>query len=215
MNNNQPHQGQPVLTGGVPVEDADAAIIAIHGRGASARSILQLAEAVGGDGWAYLAPQASRSTWYPYSFLEPTERNEPGLSSALQVIDELVTDLGEQGIPPECVVLLGFSQGACLASEYAARHAQRFGGVIAFSGGVIGAPGTPRDYDGSLDGTSVFIGCSDNDPHIPLERVKETTAVFNDLGADVDERIYPGMPHTVNEDELAAARELVASVLAE
>jgi predicted esterase len=187
-------------------------MIAVHGRGASAESILALAGAFNQPDWAYLAPQANGATWYPYSFLAPLEDNEPGLSSALGVLDDIVTHINEQGIPTERIMLMGFSQGACLAAEYAARHAQRFGGLAVFSGGLIGPDGTPRDYDGSLDGTPVFIGCSDVDAHIPLARVKETSAVLARMGAQVDERIYPGMGHTVTDEEIAAVREMMTAL---
>jgi predicted esterase len=159
---------------------------------------------------SYLAPQAAGHTWYPYSFLTPIEQNEPGLSSALRVISTLLQDLQRQGISADRVVLMGFSQGACLSLEYAARDARRFAAVAALSGGVIGPPGTPRDYGGSLDGTPVLIACSDSDPHIPLERVHESSAIFRRMGAVVDERIYPRMGHTVNRDEIAAIDALLA-----
>jgi phospholipase/carboxylesterase len=158
---------------------------------------------------AYLAPQAARNTWYPRSFMDPIESNEPWLSSALATVEYVCERVAEAGIDPERTVLLGFSQGACLASEFAVRNARRYGGVVAFSGGLIGPEGTTFDYEGSLDGTPVFVGCSDRDPHIPLERVHETTAAFESVDADVDERIYEGMGHTVNEDELEAAADIV------
>lgn len=199
-----PHAGQPVLTMGPRPDSARIAMILAHGRGASAEDILGLAAELHLDDVAFLAPQAAGHTWYPYSFLTPMEKNEPGLSSGLGVLDRLVASLGEQGLPPERVGFLGFSQGACLSLEYAARHARRYAAVIGLSGGLIGPPGTPRDYPGSSAGTPVFVGCSDIDPHIPLERVQETAEVFRRLGAAVDERIYRGMGHTVNEDELGA-----------
>ena len=207
-----PHQGQTVVRAGTAVEEAEAAVIAVHGRGATAPSILQLAEEIGQANMAYVAPQAAGNTWYSYSFLEQMERNEPGLSSGLQAIDDVVSELERGGIPAAKIVLMGFSQGACLASEYVARHAQRYGGLVVFSGGVIGPEGTPRDYEGSLDGTPIFIGCSDVDAHIPLQRVHETAAVMDALGGDVDKRIYAGMGHTINQDELEAARDLISKV---
>jgi phospholipase/carboxylesterase/glyoxalase family protein len=178
-------------------------MIMLHGRGSNADNILSLASEFQRPNWTYIAPQATNDTWYPYSFLAPTEQNEPYLSSALQLIQSILLRLAEVNILPLNTVILGFSQGACLASEFAARHAQVYGGVIALSGGLIGPPGTPREYPGTFVGTPVFIGCSDRDPHIPLERVHETTDVFRAMGADVLERIYPGMGHTVNSDELA------------
>ena len=204
-----PHADRPPLTMGASLEEADAAVIALHGRGATARSILGIVDQLGVDGVAGVAPQASRNTWYPTGFMEPMEGNEPWLSAALSVVGDTVSSVEEAGVPHERIVLLGFSQGACLASEFVARNARRYGGLVAFSGGLIGPPGTPRDYDGSLDGTPVFLGCSDSDPHIPEERVEESAEVFAELGADVTKELYPGMGHTVNGDELEAAREIV------
>jgi predicted esterase len=181
----------------------------IHGRGATAESILALAEEFPHAELAYVAPQAAGNTWYPQSFLRPIESNEPALSSALALVDAVVAELVEVGIPHEKIILLGFSQGACLATEYAARHARRYGGVVAFSGGLIGPEGTPRNYEGDFAGTPVFLGCSDIDSHIPLARVEETAAVFERMGAAVTKRIYPGMGHTVNRDEVDFVRELI------
>ena len=207
------HQGQPLLTGGVPLAEASAAVLMLHGRGASAESILTLTQELGDPpGFAYAAPQAAGHTWYPYSFLAPIEANEPSLSSALAAVGEAVDHLRAAGLPRERIVLLGFSQGACLALEYAARHAGRFGGVVGLSGGLIGPDDTPRDYTVSLDGTPVFLGCSDIDAHIPLARVHETDAVLQRLGGQVDTRIYPGMGHTVNQDEIDAVRALLCDV---
>lgn len=207
-----PHQGQPVVATGRDLGEAAAAMILVHGRGATAESILSLAEEMERPDLAYLAPQAAGYTWYPYSFMAPMEQNEPGLSSALERLGELVDFLEQEGVPAERVVLLGFSQGACLSLELAARNPRRYGGIVALSGGLIGPPGTPRDYPGSLDGTPVFLGCSDRDPHIPLQRVQESTQVMKRLGAEVTERIYPAMGHTVNEDELVFVRDLLARV---
>ena len=206
------HEDQRVYTAGVPLEQADVAVILLHGRGATARSILTLADEFAQPNIAFLAPQAAGNTWYPYSFLTPMDRNEPHLSSALATVAAVVAAVEEAGIPADRIVLGGFSQGACLASEWTARHARRYGGLLVFSGGLIGPPGTPRAYPGDLAGTPVFIGCSDIDAHIPVERVHETTQVLRGLGATVDERIYPQMGHTVNEDELAAAHALLASI---
>jgi predicted esterase len=204
-----PHAGQPVLTLGPSLADARLAAILIHGRGASADDILGIAHELALPDVAYLAPEAAGHTWYPYSFLTRTEQNEPHLSSALLVIEGLVQHLEQQGIPPERVVLMGFSQGACLTLEFAARHARRYAAIGAFSGGLIGPPGTARAYPGSFDGTPVFLGCSDVDPHIPVERVRESAEVYRTMGASVDERIFKGMGHTINQAEIDAVRNLL------
>ncbi len=204
-----PHGGQPVRHAGRPLATAQAAMILVHGRGATAESILSLADLLPRADMAYLAPQAAGNTWYPYSFLAPLAHNEPYLSSALARLAALVDETVAAGIPPERLVLAGFSQGACLAAEFVARHARRYGGLLLFCGGLIGPAGTPRDYAGSLAGTPVFLGCSDVDPHIPLARVEETATVLAGLGAVVDKRIYPRLGHTINEDEIAAAAALI------
>lgn len=206
------HAGQPLRHTGRPLAEAGAAMILVHGRGATAESILELAGYLPHPQMAYLAPQAAGQTWYPYSFLAPIAQNEPYLSSALARLEGLLADVTAAGIPPERVVWAGFSQGACLAAEFVARHAQRYGGVLLFSGGLIGPPGTPRDYAGTLAGTPVFLGCSDRDAHIPLARVEETAAALARLGAAVDKRIYPRMGHTINDDEIRAAAALVAGL---
>jgi len=205
----KPHDRQPVLWAGVPIESARAGAVLVHGRGADARDILGLADEIDPGDVAFAAPDAADHTWYPYSFLAPIGDNEPGISSGLGVIDALVRQLEQGGIPAERIFLLGFSQGACLMLEYAARHARRFGGLAGLSGGLIGPPGTPRDYGGSLAQTPVFLGCSDVDPHIPKERVVETAEVFERMGAHVTMRIYPRMGHQVNADELAFVRDML------
>lgn len=204
-----PHQHQPLATAGAAPEDAEAAVLLLHGRGATAQSMLQFVEEFTAPGVVYLAPQAARNTWYPNSFLAPIEQNEPGLSSGLQAIDDVLAEIADAGIGPEHTLLLGFSQGGCLTAEFVARNAQRYGGVAVLSGGLIGPEGTSRDYEGSLSDTPVFLGCSDNDPHVPQERVHESTDVFKDLGGDVTERIYEQMGHTVNEDELRVVADLL------
>ncbi|MBX3086826.1 MAG: alpha/beta fold hydrolase [Anaerolineae bacterium] len=207
------HQGQPVLRAGVPLEQAKGAVIMIHGRGASAYDILGIAGELALDNFTYLAPQAAGNTWYPNRFVMPLESNEPYLSSALGTVGELVEYLGQQGMPPKKVMLLGFSQGACLALEYAARNATRYGGVVALSGALIGPDGTPRKYPGSLNGTPVFLGCSNVDFHIPEYRVHESTEVMRNLGGAVTEKIYPNMGHTVNADELKHVQEMMAGMV--
>jgi predicted esterase len=188
-------------------------MVLIHGRGATARSMLPLIDELERPGFAYLAPQATGNTWYPYSFLSPIAQNEPFLSSALAAVGALLDRLAEAGIPPERTILLGFSQGACLALEFAARHARRYGGLAGLSGGLIGPDGTPRDYPGSLAGTPVFLGCSEGDPHIPRERVLHTAEVLRRLGGDVTARLYPNLGHTINQDELDAVREMMAAAV--
>lgn len=207
------HRPDIVARTGADLQGATLAVIMIHGRGDSARGILGLARALPTlDTLAYVAPQATRNTWYPYSFLNPMDTNEPWLSSALETVGAVIRQVEGAGIPPEKTVLLGFSQGACLASEYAARHPKRYGGIVALSGGLIGPDGTPRDYDGTLDGTPAFFGCSDIDPHIPVERVHESAEVYTRLGADVDKRIYPNFGHSVNDDELDYVRTLLTEL---
>lgn len=194
---------------GPPPAAARLTMILVHGRGASASDILGVAAELDVDDVAYVAPDAPGRTWYPYSFLVPLEQNEPSLTAALATLADIVAGLRSEGVAADRIGFLGFSQGACLSLEYVARHAQRYAAVVGFSGGLIGPPGTPRTYPGALDGTPVFLGCSDVDPHIPLARVHETRDVLTALGAHVDERIYRGMGHTINRDELEAARRLV------
>jgi phospholipase/carboxylesterase len=207
-----PHQGQPVYTTGEPLDQARAAMILLHGRGATAESILELAREFDRSGWAYLAPQAAGDTWYPNRFLDPIASNEPWLSSALAVLSDLLNQIAAAGIPPERTFLLGFSQGACLTLEFVARNALRYGGVAGLSGGLIGPDGTPRDYPGSLEGTPIFLGCSDVDFHIPKERVHLTADVLRRMGGDVTERLYPNMGHTVNHDEIKFVREMMKAL---
>jgi predicted esterase len=203
-----------VRTAGVPLDRAAAAMILVHGRGASAESILELARVLALPGFAFLAPQAAGGTWYPQSFLAPIPLNEPGISSGLSVIDALVESVAAAGVPAERTMLLGFSQGGCLASEYVARRGRRLGGLAVLSGGLIGPDDTPRDYPGDLAGTPAFLGCSDVDFHIPRERVELTAEVLRRMGADVDMRLYPGMGHTVNQDEIDAVRAMMEGVVA-
>ena len=208
-----PHLDQPLVLAGEPPGSARAAMIMLHGRGASAQDILTLTADLHWPGFIYLAPQAAGNTWYPNSFLAPIASNEPDLSSGLAVITSLLDQLAQVGIPAERTIILGFSQGACLSLEYIARNARRYGGVVGLSGGLIGPDGTPRDYPGSLAGTLVFLGCSDMDPHIPKERVELSAEVMRQLGGNVTTRLYPHMDHTVNQDELLFVQGMMANVL--
>jgi predicted esterase len=206
-----PHAGAPVSRQGPPPATARLAAVLVHGRNGSPQSMLDLAAELPFDDIAWIAPAASGRTWYPLSFLAPTEQNEPGLSSGLRLIGALVNELAEQGVPSNRVALMGFSQGACLALEFAARNPHRYAAIAGLSGGLIGPPGTPREYPGSFDGTPVFLGCSDVDSHIPLARVHESAGVFRRMAAHVDVRIYPGMGHTVSRDELEVVTALLGA----
>jgi predicted esterase len=204
-----PHGGQPIVGKGAPLDEAAGAVIMLHGRNAEPANILELVPRLERPGLAYLAPAAAGRTWYPNSFLAEIASNEPGLSSGLSVLEALVAAIEQAGLPRSRIVLLGFSQGACLTAEFAVRHASRFGGVVILSGGVIGPPGTTWDYPGRFDGTPVFLGCSDIDSHIPKARVDESAEVFSSMGADVTKRLYPGMGHLVNDDEIAWTERLL------
>jgi predicted esterase len=204
------HGGRPILRRGPEPATARLTVILVHGRGGNARDMLGLADEIRVDDVAYLAPEAAGSSWYPYSFLAPLDQNEPALGSALDVLDRLTAGLRAEGLPSGRIAMLGFSQGACLTLEYAARHPAAYAAIVGLSGGLIGPPGTPRDYPGSLAGARVFLGCSDVDPHIPLERVEESTMVLRRMGATVDERIYAGMGHTVSLDEVRAVTALLS-----
>ncbi len=208
-----PHEGQPLLTAGEPLDRATAAMVMVHGRGAAAEDILALAAEMNQSGFVYLAPQAAQNSWYPNSFLAPIQSNEPGLSSGLAVIASILAQLAEAGISAERTILLGFSQGACLSLEFAARNAQRYGGLVGLSGGLIGPDGTPRKYAGSLEGTPVFLGCSDADFHIPKERVEHSAEVLQRLGGNVTKRLYPHMGHTVIRDEVRFVRGMMAALV--
>ena len=208
-----PHAGQPVLHAGTPLAEARAALVLVHGRGGSAWDMLGLAREVSADGITCLAPQAAGATWYPQRFLAPYADNEPWLSSGLDLLAAVVETIAAAGIADRRVVLGGFSQGGCLALHFAASHARRWGGLIGLSSGLIGPPGVTWDFDGSLDGTPAFLGCSDRDPHIPRERLEETARALTALDGAVDLRVYPGLGHTVNRDELEAARAVVRQAL--
>lgn len=198
-----------ILTAGKKPEEARKALILLHGRGASAEDILGLAQHLSVEDFALLAPQATNYTWYPYSFLVPAAQNEPWLSSALDVLDQVVSDVTKGGIAYESIFFTGFSQGACLTLEYVTRNARKWGGIAAFTGGLIGDTVNRENYKGDFQGTAVFIGSGDPDPHIPLKRVHETTKVLQSMHAAVMERIYPGMGHTISGDEIALANEWV------
>jgi len=200
-----------VLESGVPLASATAAMIMVHGRGATATDIMTIAPELKAQGLAYLAPQAPSNVWYPNPFTAPLESNEPFLSSALHALAELVARV-EKSVPAERIVLLGFSQGACLTLEFAARHARRYGAVIGLSGGLIGPDSTPRDYSGRFDATPVFLGCSDVDPFIRKDRVIEASEVLERMGAAVTLRLYPGMGHEVSPDEIASVRKIIDSI---
>jgi predicted esterase len=209
-----PHQGQPVRTAGSKLESAIAVMVMVHGRSATADSILSLVPAIDTPGFAYLAPQAAGNTWYPNSFVAPIPSNEPGITSGIAAIQDVMLRISEAEIPPERTMLLGFSQGACLSLEYSARNARRYGGVVALSGGLIGPDNTPRGYPGSFDGTPILLGCSDVDSHIPVQRVKDSARTLEKMGAVVTMRLYPGMGHMVNDDEVSAVKAMMAAVVA-
>jgi predicted esterase len=208
-----PHGDSRIFTAGHPVQGARAAIVLCHGRGATADGMLSLAADLNAPGVAFVAPQASGGTWYPYSFLAPLSKNAPYLPSAIALLHSIVHELNADGIPPERVVLLGFSQGGCLALEYAGRHARRFGGVVGLSAGLIGPRGRSWDFGGSLAGTPVFLGCDEEDPHVPRERVEETGVELRRIGGVVDLRLYQGLGHGVSVEEVGVVRALVSGVL--
>ena len=208
-----PHAEARVLERGIALEDALGAVILLHGRGGSAEDILALGNELRLSKAALLAPQAAGHTWYPNSFLAPIESNEPWLTSALDLVRTLVGRCAAAGIPSERVAIVGFSQGACLASEYVARHPQRYGALVAFTGGLIGPPGSDLHHAGALDGTPVLLSSGDPDPHVPWTRVQETAEQFTRMGAVIQTQRYPGRPHTILPEEVQAARELLGSVL--
>jgi predicted esterase len=207
-----PHANAQIFHAGASLDTATAACILVHGRGAGADDVLSLAELFGLSGIAYLAPEAPTRVWYPVSFLEPVERNEPWLASALNVVESVFKTIEAAGIPRSRTALGGFSQGACLSLEFAVRNPRRYGAVLALSGGVIGQSGALWNANGSMEATPVFLGCSDVDPFIPLARVKESTELVKRLGAEPTERIYSGMAHTVNEDEVSFCRQLLGAM---
>lgn len=200
-----------ILATGIEISKAKKALIMVHGRGGSAGDIMTISQYLNIGDFALLAPQASGNSWYPYSFVAPISHNEPWLSEALALLQETMTDTIETGITEENIYLLGFSQGACLALEFAARNATKFGGIVAFSGGLIGEKIQRNHYKGNFNNTPVFIGSSNPDPHIPVERVHATTDILKEMHAQVTEKIYPNMGHTITQDEFDLANELVFS----
>jgi len=208
-----PHRNQPVLARGRPINSAPAAAILVHGRGVPAEDILGLVEELDHPEFAYLAPEAAGNTWYPYSFLTPIARNQPWLNSALGFLGRVIEQAVAAGVPQTKVALVGFSQGACLATEFVAKNAARYGGLVAFTGGLIGPPGTEFSYSGDLSGTPCFLGAGDPDPHVPWERVQESASVLSTLGGAVTLRRYPGLPHTINQDEIEQVKQLLSQML--
>jgi len=198
-----------IITAGRKLEEADKALILVHGRGGSANDILFLADELAVEGFALLAPQATGNTWYPYSFMAPASQNEPYLSSALDILKGLVADINEAGIANEHIYFLGFSQGACLTLEFIARNAARYGGIVAFTGGLIGEKIHRENYKGDFGGTPVFIGTSDPDPHVPVQRVYATSNILKEMNASVTEKVYPLMGHTISQDEIEQANNLI------
>jgi phospholipase/carboxylesterase len=211
-NADDPHRKQPVLQRGTGLNSAKGAVVLLHGRGASAEDILGLAQDFDLPELASLAPEAADHTWYPYSFLSPIEQNQPWLDSALKLVGETVQRAIAAGIERQNVAIVGFSQGACLATEFLARNAARYGGLVAFTGGLIGPPGAKFAYSGDLAGTPCFLGAGDRDPHVPWKRVEESAAVLSDLGAAVTLRRYPGLPHTINQDEIDHAKIILRRI---
>ena len=207
-----PHGGQPVVSAGVPLGQAPAVVIMVHGRNAGPENILDLVPKLARPGLTYLAPAAAGRTWYPLSFMAEIEKNEPGISSGLAMLEALVSRVESAGVPRSRVVMLGFSQGACLTSEFAVRHAARYGGFVLFTGGLIGPPGTRWDYPGDFGGTPIFLGSGDPDSHVPVSRVRESAEIFTRMGAHVTTRIYPGRGHFVSDDEVALAQSLIDGV---
>ncbi len=209
---NNPHADQPIRHAGAPLAEATAAMILLHGRGASAEAILDLTRVFDAPRFAYLAPQAAANTWYPHSFLTPREQNEPYLSSALRAVETVVAEVKQAGFGHERIMLLGFSQGACLASEFAVRHPARYGGIAILTGGLIGDQIDLAAYQGSFEGAPVLLTSGDPDGHVPWSRVEQTAEVYRALGADVTVQRYPGRPHTVSQEEVEHVRAMMRAV---
>lgn len=207
------HNPNNYITAGQPLESASKVMVMVHGRGGSARDLLSLAQYIDDKEFAFVAPEAAGNTWYPQSFLRPMADNEPYLSSALQVLGSLRARLqSDYNVKLPQLYWLGFSQGACLVTEFVARNAVSYGGVFALSGGLIGPDETPRNYDGSFEGTPIFLGCSDIDSHIPKQRILDSSAVLERMGATVITKLYPNFPHSINEDELKIVNQIIAGL---
>lgn len=209
------HQGQPVLNFGASIEEAQLVVIMLHGRGATASSLLPLVQALDTPGVSFWLPQAAMNRWYPQSAFGPIELNEPDLSSALALVDQIANTVRKRGLSDQQIVFGGFSQGACLAAEYVARNARKFAGLFVFSGALIGPKGMPRNYQGTLDSMPVFIGGSDVDPWVPYDLIQDSVQTLEQLDAQVDFQTYPGMAHTVNQDEIDRVRDILATAAAQ
>ena len=199
-----------IITRGKPLSETGKALILVHGRGATAESILNLAPELDASDFTLFAPQATQHSWYPYSFMAPVAQNQPALDSALKLLETTVTEIENQGIPSQQIYFAGFSQGACLTAEFACRNARNFGGLLIFTGGLIGQEINPTNYKGNFEGTPVFISTGNPDPHVPVSRVEETVQILTEKGAQVTKRIYPGRPHTINQEEINLAKKLLA-----
>lgn len=198
-----------IISAGEDLKDAKKAMIMIHGRGANAEDILSLADYLNVKDFALLAPQATNNTWYPFSFMAPLSQNEPWLSSSLSLVNEILEDIVSAGISEENIYFTGFSQGASLTLEFITRNATRFAGVAAFTGGLIGDRIYPEHYKGDFKQTPVFIGSSNPDPHVPVQRVNETTRILRSMNAEVTEKIFQNMGHTITKDEIDFANHVV------
>lgn len=210
-----PHLLQKIHHFGVPLSEAVGAVVLLHGRGGSAQDILSLAQPLYHAGLAYLAPQAASNSWYPFSFLAPIAENEPWLTSALKKVSATIKLAHDAGIASERVFLCGFSQGACLSTEFVARNPAKYGGLIAYTGGLIGPPDADLTHAGDLNQTPIFLGSGDPDPHVPWERVAKSAEILRNMNASVTARRYPGLPHTINSEELDFGRRLIRDVLGE
>jgi phospholipase/carboxylesterase len=207
------HMQEQTIYHGATFSEAKAFVLSLHGRNQSPETILEVADRIGLEGVHYAAPQAFQNSWYPEGFMAPIEKNEPNLTYAVDVCKAIVEQWTEKNVPKEKVVLMGFSQGACLAAEFAIRHPQQYGGILIFTGGLIGPEGTNWPIKESFDGTSVFLGTSDVDEWIPVERVHESEAMFIQMGAKTDKRVYKGMGHLVNDEEIDAAQMMIKQIL--